>query len=738
MNTQTQATTFRNIYVHEANGQQYFCYRTGLTVYEETFANYRYMTAGWNIAGYPQDILEGFPTWLNNDVFSEPQAFDLEADGVSLGWDWDYLGFEQEEETIQYAQTPVIHGIVTLKNRLKPICVKIHTLLDGSPVLTRWLEIINDGAMPINLSGLAPISGGVEIIEDWKEYMQGAPMREKIYSLGYMDCSTWGHEGYFSWHDLPNNTYSIGGKYLDHGRFRHPMFLLRNNLLGSMMIAQLGWPGGYRFDFTLNTDHPHAACLSMKIALDSQKPFLVLDPKEHFESPQVHIGMLQGDLDDAINAMHDHLRRTVFTLPPIQGKKGWIEGGMGPEHIMDLATSRHFTDTLAAVGAEVMITDAGWYCPTGTEPREWHSCSGDWYPDPNKYRNGIDELRNYIHEKGMLFGLWVGLEELGEKSKIAQQHPEWLVKPYTGKKTTTLLNMADPLVAAWAESELTRIIEEYKIDLFRLDYNVSLEELLYPIHRGHGPENSFMRYYQNVNAMYRRLHEKFPQIIFENCASGGGRTDVTFVSHFTHTWVSDWNVAPRSFAVLNGMTMALPPELVDRLVSGMNCHTRASLPFQARIAIMGRPTTNDYHSLGMQENPHQFAIVRHAFEIYNTHIRPYIDDSRIYHHTPEISSARGGGSGIVDQPQGTGILERASSDGKHSVIAVFNLAHSGPETMHTIYPKGIDASLSYRVTMDNTGECMILSGAMIKQQGLRISLPGPLTSELILLEATEN
>ena len=84
--------------------------------------------------------------------------------------------------------------------------------------------------------------------------------------------------------------------------------------------------------------------------------------------------------------------------------------------------------------------------------------------------------------------------------------------------------------------------------------------------------------------------------------------------------------------------------------------------------------------------------------------------------------------------RGTGILERASEDGCHGVIGVFNLADATDATVHTVYPRGIDPSRSYAVTFDNCGATVELSGAEMMQRGLRVALSGSLSSELIIYE----
>ena len=103
-------------------------------------------------------------------------------------------------------------------------------------------------------------------------------------------------------------------------------------------------------------------------------------------------------------------------------------------------------------------------------------------------------------------------------------------------------------------------------------------------------ESSYWRYYEALYAVYERLRARYPDVIFENCAGGGGRSDLGLVSLFSHTWVTDWQIAPRAFSITNGMTMALPPEHVDRLIAGQNGHITGRRGLSARLLLFVRPT----------------------------------------------------------------------------------------------------------------------------------------------------
>ena len=686
----------------------HFCYRSGITVYEEGFDKTLFAARGWNGAGFPLNILEDFPTYLSAENTPNAEVLAVEINGVSLRHHWEYLSYEKKTEA-----NGSLLVTVTLKNLLAPIKVRLYTRLDGTAILTRWFEIDNESDAPMNLGRITVMGGAMDVTKEWRRYVDEAD-KEKIYSVGFFEFTHWGHEGAFRFHDIGAARMTVGGNY-DRSRFRHPMFILRNNVLGTIWFGQLAYSGAYAFDFDVNLDNAGNAYLSFCARIDGDSPSYVLAPHATYATPAMHLGMMNGELDDIVNEMHDHTRRSVFTLPErSEALGGLIEGGMGPERVMDERACRHFIDTFAAVGAETFIIDAGWYCPAGEEAHGWKKYLGDWELDPGKYPNGIDGIREYAHSKGLLFGMWAEIEAAGENSRLAKEHPEWFIRRDNGDPSL-LLDMAIPEACAFAESVVERMINEYKIDVFRLDRNA---EIHFTNRYG---EREKCRYFENLYAMFRRLREKYPSVIFENCASGGGRTDLGMVANFTHTWVSDIQVAPRAMQITNGMTMVLPPERVDRLASGMSSHTTASLDLVVRHTLFGRPTTNDYNAVGTEANPNQLAFVRHCYDIYKEIIRPFAPTGRIYHHTPELYDY---------ETKGTMILERAARDRSAGVIGIFRLVGTnGDET--TVRPRGIDLGATYAVTFDNTGAVVTLSGFEM-QRGLSVRIGQNLSSELII------
>ena len=165
-----------DIYYHNEKNHR-FCFRSGEMVYEEVFTDGALLSAGWNASGYPLNVLKNCPTYLNPKRFAEPFAFNIEIDGQSVDFYLDFVDFKthktEENKT----------SILTLKSKIKPVIVKVYTLIDGSQMLSRWLEIENLSDEPIKLSRLSVMSGGLESLDD--DSLDHAVSVNDIYSLGY-------------------------------------------------------------------------------------------------------------------------------------------------------------------------------------------------------------------------------------------------------------------------------------------------------------------------------------------------------------------------------------------------------------------------------------------------------------------------------------------------------------------------------------------------------------------------
>ena len=687
-----------------------FCYRSGNMVYEEMLIGGVLMATGWNASGYPLNVLANCPVRLDKRDFTETSAFNIELDGQSIDYGLEFVDFLTEKSE------NCVKSTLVLNSKIKPVRIKIHTLLDGTQMFTRYIEIENLSANSMNLSRLSLISGGMETME--RDKLNTDLTVDEYYSIGYFDDDRWAREGEFKWHPLHRETTSVDTRF-NRDRFRHPLFFIKNNVMGKIWFAQIGWSAGCRFSTDYNAHEGKSDTnLSFKAEITAHKPMYIIKSGENFVTPEVHIGITYGDLDDAINHMHSHIRKSVLNDTLIDTSVDLIGCGMGAEHDMSVETSKKFIDHFKAMGGELFIIDAGWECPPHRE-MEWGDFNGVNIPNPHRYPNGITEIADYCHKQGMKFGLWVDIESFGRLCEMYKLKPEWRSCNVYGEKTERFLDFTNPEVAQWAEDELARLIEECKMDLLRVDYNTSYRDYFNMKDAGTGAfECLSVAHFNAVNKMYMSLKKQFPDVIFENCAGGGGRTDLAHMKAFHHTWVSDCQCAPYSVTITNGMTMALPPERVDRLFAGMNCHLFGSVDLQMRNTMFSHMSLNVIAPVSAEINTQQMEFVRHSVDVYKSFIRPILATSKIYHHTPECD-------------KNTCIIELASPEKDRGVIGVFALNGCSEQQM-CIKPKSINVSKYYKVTLDNDRCSFIISGRELKMNGININIPSSLSSELVL------
>ena len=556
-------------------------YASGLSVCDEALRNGHWVGRYWLSTGMvkpefhlerERHVFEGLPL----------DAFELSLEGQDLGGSWEWVNSTQTE-----VQNP--GGLLTtveLKSKARPVTVKIHTLLHGGPVMIRWLEITNTGSRATGLTSVSPWSG---MIWNTPEYSERLKTGEPVFEVGYAQYQEWGKEGAWKFVPVVNTEFSVSGTRGKSG-WGHPTFFARNNSTGEYFVASLGWSGNWTARLNGTADEAkNIARLYFHLgpsAADTVQR--VIEPGETINTPQTHVLVMRSDFDSVVQALHDHVRRNVVP-PQIKGREYQVEvnhRGYIVDHETEAGLKRE-VDLAAEVGGELFMIDAGWY---GPEPNRWAQNVGDWYAGA-WLPNDITPVREYARKKGMLFGLWVEIESVGAAAKLRHEHPDWVLTrngaPVTNGRQ---LDVANPVVAAWMESEVARIIQKYDLDMFRLDYNTTVEQGGNRVKDGF-VENTLWRHIDNLYAMFDRLRKRFPNVIFQNCAGGGGRLDLGIMRRFHNTELSDWMRAPRELKILNGMTWILPPELLLRTFgTEVGDHaTDGDIDMQLRTVMLSRP-----------------------------------------------------------------------------------------------------------------------------------------------------
>jgi alpha-galactosidase len=703
-------------------------FTSGLTVCDEELRNGRWVSRYWESSGQIVADIQIDAERQRMDTLPV-DAFKLEIEGQDLAGTWKWINAEKSE----VHDPDGLLVTVELESSVRPIRVKVQTLLNGGPVMVRWLEIVNTGQHPTAISNVSPWAGQLWHTPNFAEKLQ--PESEDVYDVGYAQYSKWGYKGAWRFDPVVNETKIIAGERGKSG-WGHPTFFARNNATGEWFVASLAWSANWKIRVTSKVekspvdrsdsiDRPvNEARLFFDMGPSSVDPVLrVIDPGETVKTPETHILCMKSDLDHLTQALLNHIRRDVLPRPPSEhvfdveaNHRGYIV-----DHETEAGIDREI-DMAADIGAETFLIDAGWY---GPEPNRWYQNVGDWYAGA-WLPNDIQPIREYARKKGMRFGLWVEIEGAGAASKLHKEHPDWILtrngQPIANDRH---LDVGNPVVAKWMESEIARIIRKYDLDVFRIDYNMSTEEDGNQVREGF-VENSSWRHVENLYAMFDHLRQQFPGVIFQNCAGGGGRLDWGILRRFDNTELSDWMREPRGVKILNGMTWVLPPEILLRTF-GTEVPDLAGdgdIDSQLRQVEMSLPIFRGIAPSPAELNPALRGKIRSGVDLYKRDLRPILRESLVYHHTPLTP--------YLSQSPWL-VLEYASPDKKHDVATLFRTSNFEDPIYHFV-PRGLDASLSYKITFENRHETAQLSGIQLMTDGIPVRLETAGTSEMLLFE----
>lgn len=688
--------------------QRGWMYHSDKIIYVERFWDGRLIAASFQDTGIP---------FHPRDEEKDIAAFDLQIDGESL-----YFGWEIVSAVISKNED-VPETRMTLRHSLKPVELDIVTKACGDGFFRRQMKLHNiSESISCGLTSVTPLCGSVwAMCDNLKENLHdagGVP-----YRVGWFQDNEWGNEGNFQWQDIPLNSELAFGSSRGRSGHTSPFVLVHNNVYGGYFLAHLAWSANWRMGFQCEYGR-NAGNSKLKFTMQpvSPAPMRVLSPGETIDLPEVHFGLNHESFDDVIQCWHRYLRRHV--LPRVgDGLQPVIYNHWGyMEHELSEAKLMNEIDIANEIGAELFMVDAGWYADANTP---WEHTSGDWIAG-NRLPSDLFPVLDYARSKGLKCGLWVEIESAGKSSMLTKDHPDWFITRY-GKPVERILDLAKPEVAKYVEDHIFQIIERYKIDMFRLDYNIDAREGGFNA-RDNRMENTLWRHVEVIHGIFDKVRMKYPELQLENCSSGGGRTDLGMLSRFTTAWTSDWMKMPRTVRILNGMSMALPPEFINRLLGVcMAGSYRGNLETQFHVIMLAHPAISGLMPSLEDSNPELLKISKKYLHIYKNFIRPFVREASVYHHTPVIHGA---------DASGWCVLEYVSDDRSKAVAGVFRLVNAESDT-YLMRFRGLDPSRFYRVTSEPGGMNSRHDGSVLMGQGLTIRLDTPLTSRLLLCEAVE-
>lgn len=281
-------------------------------------------------------------------------------------------------------------------------------------------------------------------------------------------------------------------------------------------------------------------------------------PGDSFTSVPCAITVTKGEFESSITALTKYRRRIRRKnednekLPVIFND--YMNCLMG-DPTTDVL--KPLIDAAKEAGCEYFCIDCGWY-----SDGHWWDGVGEWIPSKQRFPRGIEEVINYIRSKDMIPGLWLELEVMGTQCPMVKKVSKDCFFQRNGKPVIDhcryQLDFRNPEVRAYASSVIQRLVEEYSVGYIKMDYNINagVGTDLKADSAGVG----LLEHTRAYLAWLDDIFERYPELIIENCSSGGMRMEYSMLSRQSIQSVTDQTDYIKMAAIAANCATACAPE----------------------------------------------------------------------------------------------------------------------------------------------------------------------------------
>ena len=441
--------------------------------------------------------------------------------------------------------------VILLRDKVSGLLAELsYTIFSEGGILARSVRFVNEGKKDLKLT--TAMSLCLDLPDSDYEWMQFS--------------GAWARERYPKLRKLEQGIQSVGSLRGNSSHNHNPFVILKrpgaDESRGEAMGFSLVYSGNFLAQAEVDTYDTTRMLLGIHPAAFEWK----LEPGETFQAPEA----VMVYTDQGLN----HLSQTFHRLYQKRLARGYWRDRPRPILINNWeATYFDFTEerlveiakTAQESGVELFVLDDGWFGKRSSE----HAGLGDWIANPERLKHGITGLADRIEALGMKFGLWFEPEMVNRDSDLYREHPDWILQTPERHachgRFQYVLDFSRKEVVDRIYGMMAKILSGAKISYIKWDMNRSITECYSAALPADRQGEVYHRYILGVYDLYERLTSQFPHVLFESCASGGGRFDPGMLYYAPQGWTSDDSDAVERIKIQYGTSYCYP-------ISSMGTH----------------------------------------------------------------------------------------------------------------------------------------------------------------------
>jgi alpha-galactosidase len=466
--------------------------------------------------------------------------------------------------------------VITLKDQYANIFVELfYTIFIDRPLISRYIKFINKSDSSINIANAMSMS---------------LDLSDRNFDFIHLN-GAWARENHFERKPLISGVQSISSTRGASSHVHNPFMALarpnadENN--GEVYGFSLVYSGNHIGQVEVDTYDVTRVTMGIN-------PFRFnweLQPDDSFQTPEAIMVYSDSGLNKMSQTFHDLYKNRLVrgewrdkTRPILINNWEATYFDFNEEKILEIAKKS------SELGIELFVLDDGWF-----EGRNDDTTSlGNWSVDKEKLPNGIADLSEKIHNLGLKFGLWFEPEMISMDTPLYEQHPEWLIhvpgKNISHGRNQFVLDFSRSEVVDDIFKQIDNILRGSKVDYIKWDMNRYISEGFSSQLSSDNQGEIYHRYILGVYSLFEKIIEKYPEILIESCAGGGGRFDPGMLYYAPQTWTSDDTDAVERLKIQYGTSMVYPLSSIGSHVSDIPNHQvgrETNLDMRSSVAYFG-------------------------------------------------------------------------------------------------------------------------------------------------------
>lgn len=261
--------------------------------------------------------------------------------------------------------------------------------------------------------------------------------------------------------------------------------------------------------------YPHWVETSLSVGYNKEIPNTIyLDQGEVFKTHEAYLHLYKGSAND-IDVRNGYTRFIRDRLPVMPNREGVMYCTWVPfMKNIDENLIYGLIDKASELEFKYFVIDDGWFI----DP--------EWKVDKKKFPNGLGPIADYIHDKGMFFGLWfnIGTDYGNTRANTKNDRKDIdnndEVLGFYGNRNVQCLASEHRDIASDKLLELSR---QYGVDYFKMDFSsiVSPYGILPPgchcenheYHKNHA--DSVIAEYESMKYIREKVKKEFPYVILD-------------------------------------------------------------------------------------------------------------------------------------------------------------------------------------------------------------------------------